>query len=262
MELGNVQGETKRREQEKRKELIMPFIWIVLAIILQGIVANVNQVEGAAGAIINGLFFLLIPFSIYVFIKKVKEYNQLKTSFFNKPDLRNTILLYKLNDEEVAINYYNVNDYLLSFKWNDISTVQLVETEYMSYYRDTGDDVRGTAERNKEKQLKKVFDEIRQLYPPFSVEAKVVYPEKQSLIVNMRNGRNNVLPIPKSWEGTNQAAEFIRTFREKAGSGFIEPDKGADEDEDLIEYVVDFFQRGFGKKPKPKGNDDDHNHVN
>lgn len=223
MQIGQAKSVAKDMQREKLKELIKPGLLLLVVILLNAVISNINlHMEEPIETVIRVLVVLTIPGMIIWIFKKIKQYQKYKKMFLNAPNKNDTLLLYRVKDDGIVINYYNVAEYLHSFKWEDIQYAEVKETEYERIYTESKNGRRRLNTGQMQKGVSKDFAEVRERLPAFPYQEKIHHDDKRSISLGMKNSRVNVLPLPKSWEENGMADAFIRIIQEKIGDSFFE----------------------------------------
>src|SRR5699024_2184515 len=155
-------------------------------------------------------------------LQKIKSHQRYKKTFLNPPDKDDTLLLYRVKDDGIVINFYNVAEYLHSFKWEDIEYAEVKETEFQRIYTERKNGGRRLHTGQMKKGVSRAFAEVKERLPAFPYQEKIRHEDKRSISLMMKNSRLNVLPLPESWEANGMADEFIRIIQEEIGDSFLE----------------------------------------
>lgn len=229
---GKTEEIIKKYQSPFLKSLGLLIAHIFIIVIVLGVFSSIF--EGKIHDIYIIIFGLSMSSTIIISIRKVKANSkELKNHTDFKPNIPNDrsteLYPYQFTSDGMTLNYYNIPEYISSFKWSEVKYASLESTTRPKHYhsKDDGGGLDRSAMRKHLNNDLKILKEQCPDYPYFKKET--LFPDDEVSIEFKLNNHGTVrLPIPTIWYEDDFAYTFVDYIEEQLGTKYIPPAESID----------------------------------
>jgi len=219
---GSGELEDKLTELNKggMKRTILLFLSAFPVVITLGITSNLSKfpLQTPINFVLMIIFLSLI-LSAFLNIRRAnQEYRHFESRFINRPStLNEEVMFYDVKPEGLYINLYNKSDGndMILILWSEI---EKGEVDYLRYPNPNRYDEKSSSRIEMIKQ----FKEVKKHHKDFRYTNNLTHRDKTVVRLYESEYSHNDIPLPYSWEGTEEKNRFIEELRKHVPIKVIE----------------------------------------